>query len=200
MKKIGIIGGTFNPIHYGHLLLGEQAIEICQLDQVMFLPSGTSYMKDYQHILPGEIRLKMVELAIKGNPHFFASDMEVKRTGYSYTADTLLELHQMYPEYSLSFIIGADNLFSIETWKDPDIIFQNCTLIAAFRNNHKEEELISKKLELEQKYGAHIILLPERRVDISSSEIRERIKNDKSVSYLLPGNVLEFIKDNHFYE
>ena len=126
MSKIGILGGTFNPIHNGHLLLAEQARCFYGLDQVLFIPSGCSYMKRQEEILPGEIRFQMVQLAIADNPYFCASDMEIVREGNSYTCETITRLHAQYPEDELYYIVGADTLFQMEFWKNPEQIFTQC--------------------------------------------------------------------------
>ena len=126
MSKIGILGGTFNPIHNGHLLLAEQARCFYGLDQVLFIPSGCSYMKRQEEILPGEIRFQMVQLAIADNPYFCVSDMEIVREGNSYTCETITRLHAQYPEDELYYIVGADTLFQMEFWKNPEQIFTQC--------------------------------------------------------------------------
>ena len=126
MSKIGILGGTFNPIHNGHLLLAEQARCFYGLDQVLFIPSGCSYMKRQEEILPGEIRFQMVQLAIADNPYFCVSDMEIVREGNSYTCETITRLHAQYPEDELYYIVGADTLFQMEFWKNPFHAVPSC--------------------------------------------------------------------------
>ena len=133
MSKIGILGGTFNPIHNGHLLLAEQARCFYGLDQVLFIPSGCSYMKRQEEILPGEIRFQMVQLAIADNPYFCVSDMEIVREGNSYTCETITRLHAQYPEDELYYIVGADTLFQMEFWKNPEQIFTQCITAASVR-------------------------------------------------------------------
>ena len=136
--KIGILGGTFNPIHIGHLLLAEQAYEEYHLDQILFMPSGVSYFKDCQmSILSGKMRSDMVSLAIQGNSHFAMSDMEIKRSGNTYTCDTMLELRQEYSEDTLFyFIIGADTLYSMKKWKDVQIVFLGYTKHLFYYHRH----------------------------------------------------------------
>ena len=142
MSKIGILGGTFNPIHNGHLLLAEQARCFYGLDQVLFIPSGCSYMKRQEEILPGEIRFQMVQLAIADNPYFCVSDMEIVREGNSYTCETITRLHAQYPEDELYYIVGADTLFQMEFWKNPEQIFTQCITAASVRQGREDSALM----------------------------------------------------------
>lgn len=199
IKRIGIMGGTFNPIHQGHLLLAEQAREYCELDEVLFIPSGNSYMKDSSEILDGEIRIFMTAAAIEDNPSFTLSTMEVEREGATYTCDTIQDLREKEPFAQYYFIMGADSLFSMESWKDPGEIFKNCILVAAARDSRDTFSLTEKATELQAKYQARIIILPERKIDISSSEVRSRIREGKSVRYMIPDKVIDYISSNHLY-
>ena len=199
-SKVGIMGGTFNPVHNGHLLLAEQAREYCNLDEILFMPSGNSYMKEHDEIPDGETRISMTALAIEDNPYFALSTMEVERKGPTYTCETLAELKKLHSEIQYYFIIGADNLFSIETWWKPEEILACCTLIVALRGDKEERAILNKAADLKEKYNASIILLPERKFDISSTEIREKIKRGESVRYLLPDKVISYIEKNGLYK
>lgn len=199
MRKIGIMGGTFNPIHIGHLLLAESALAEYALDEVWFMPTGCSYMKREDNILSGEIRYHMVELATQGNRQFKVSDMEIKRDGYTYTYETLRDLKQIYPEHDFYFIFGADCLYTIEKWKSPQEIFDHCTIVAALRGDSSLEDMKAKKRDLENLFHAKILLLPFMQVEISSTLIRDRITNGKSVRYMLPEKVLSFIEEKQLY-
>ena len=199
-SKVGIMGGTFNPVHNGHLLLAEQAREYCNLDEILFMPSGNSYMKNHDEIPDGDTRISMTALAIEDNPHFALSAMEVERKGPTYTCETLKELKKLHSEIQYYFIIGADNLFSIETWWKPEEILACCTLIVALRGDKEERAILNKAADLKEKYNASIILLPERKFDISSTEIREKIKRGESVRYLLPDKVISYIEKNGLYK
>ena len=139
-KKIGIMGGTFNPVHYGHLLLAESAREVFELDKVLFMPSGDSYMKDASSILHGETRMQMLKLAIDGNPYFEISRIELDRTGPTYTCDTLAQLQQQNSEDTYYFIMGADSLLMLESWKDPEYVLRNCTIAAAVRGTGTDKK------------------------------------------------------------
>ena len=198
-KKIGVLGGTFNPIHFGHLLLAEQARQTFCLDLVLLIPSGLSYMKRTQEILPGEIRLEMARLAAADNPFFSVSDLEVKRSGNSYTCETLQQLHALYEGASLYYIVGADTLFQMEQWREPESIFSGCITAAAVRDGIADDRLKEKIDCLRRTYGADIRLLPSLHLEISSSDIRTRIREGRSVRYLMPENVRQFILSNGLY-
>jgi len=199
MKKIGIMGGTFNPIHNGHLLLAQWALEAEQLDEIWFMPTGISYSKEYFNVLPGEERLRMVELAIEDNSYFSVSDLELRRDGYTYTYETLEALKSYHPDDDFYFIMGADCLYTFENWKKPEYILQNCTLLAAVRGDVVWEDLELKKNDLVERLGGKIKLFPFINYEISSTEIRNRIKTNKEIRYLVPEAVREYITQKGFY-
>ncbi|MDY2700499.1 MAG: nicotinate-nucleotide adenylyltransferase [Lachnospiraceae bacterium] len=198
-RKIGIMGGTFNPIHNGHLLLAEDAREFFKLDEVIFMPSGNSYMKNTASILNGEIRAEMISLAIESNPHFSFSRIELDREGPTYTCDTLKELKQKNDEDQYFFIMGADSLLMLECWKNPEYIMHNCTLAVAVRGTGTEEKIEKIAAHLIYEYQADIRILPARYMDISSSEIRSRIEEGKSIRYMLPENVCSYMETKGLY-
>lgn len=198
-KKIGIMGGTFNPIHFGHLMVAEDARRYCKLDEVIFIPSGNSYMKETDEIIEGPKRLSMTELAISHNPSFSCSDIEIKRGGNTYTYETLIRLREIYPYAELYFIMGADNLFHIAKWKNADMVMKNCKIIAASRGEKSIDELQMQADWLKETYHAYIILLPERKMDISSTEIREKVFQNESIRYLTPDNVCDYIYKHKLY-
>lgn len=199
MRKIGIMGGTFNPIHNGHVALAQAAYDYCSLDEVWFMPSGVSYLKKKDEILSGEDRMAMTKLAIEGLDGFACSDLEVKREGNTYTADTLKILAEKYPEYEFYFIMGADSLFGLSKWKDPEVIAALCTLVAVVRDEVDLCELKSQQLFLERILNAKIILVPFHKINISSSVVREKIKNGEAVDDMVPKKVLEYIDQKHLY-
>lgn len=199
-KKIGILGGTFNPIHVGHLLMAETAREMAGLDVVILMPSGQSYMKAGTNVLPGPKRLEMIQLCIENNPNLITSDMEIRREGNTYTYETLLELKKICPTSELYFILGMDSLFYMENWVKPEVIFANCTILAAGRNNVSKQEVLRKKQELEEKFGAKIMLMDFPEIDISSSTIREKVRQNKSIRYMVHDKVWEYIHENGLYK
>ena len=199
MKKVGIMGGTFNPIHYGHLLLAEWAMDAKELDEIWFIPTGCSYMKAGKDILAPMERYAMTKQAISDNPKMKCLDLEIKREGYTYTYETMEELCREYPEHHFYFITGADCQLTIENWKYPERIFANCSMIAAVRGDATMDEMDSKRRELQEKYGADITLLPFLQLEISSTLIRERILKKQSIRYLVPEKVISYIEEKGFY-
>lgn len=199
-KKIGIMGGTFNPVHYGHLLLAEQAKEAFELDEVLFIPSGNPYMKDTAPVLDGKIRAHMTALALEGHPYFRMSSIELNKPGPTYTYETLEALKAEEPDCTYYFIVGADSLLTMETWKNPEMIFQNCVVAASVRGTGTEDKIRKIATHLIYEYQANIHILPARFMDISSSEIRERVSKGKSIRYMLPENVRNYIYDNNLYQ
>lgn len=199
MKKIGILGGTFNPIHNGHLALGESAYRQLGLNKVIFISSGISYLKK-DIIMPSkQHRYEMTCLACSNYPYFISSDIEVKKEGNSYTFETLSELKEIYDDSEFYFICGADTLFSLETWKNPDIIFTLATIVVAVRDELVTEDLQKKINELNSKYKASVIILSFNKIDISSTYIRKKISNNEDVSDLLPEEVYNYILNNRLY-
>lgn len=186
--RIGILGGTFNPVHIGHLILAEEVREKIKLDKVIFVPTYLPPHKDNSEIAPASARMAMVKLAIKGNRYFLASDMEIKRDGRSYTIDTLKEFKSIYPQDELYFIIGSDLLKYLDDWKDLDEIIKMVKFIVATRPGYPLEKIPS-----------HISTIPIRAVDISGFEIRKAIKENKSFRYLVPESVLKYIDKKRLY-
>jgi nicotinate-nucleotide adenylyltransferase len=194
MNKVGIMGGTFNPIHNGHLFLAEQAYEQLGLDKCLFMPSKNPPHKKEQEITSSEHRLNMVRLAIRDNPHFEASTIELDREGMTYTADTLKLLTSKHPNTEYYFIVGADSLLQMPQWKDPQTVFRLSTIAAAGRN-HLSEDILNQQIRgLKEEYDARIILLQMPDLEISSADIRDRIADGKSVRYYLPEQVTVYIK------
>lgn len=200
MKKVGILGGTFNPIHCGHIHLAECAMKKAGLDQILFVPSGISYMKDQSEILPAFHRLEMVKLAIEGYPAFTVSDIEIQKAGNSYSHETIWALQERYPDVRFFFLTGADTIFSIESWKDPVSIFRAVTILAAYREGTSLKQLLDQIDYLKGRYDADIRLIAADHVDVSSSELRAAIQSKRAVDGLLPQPVKEYIARNHLYQ
>lgn len=199
-KKIGIMGGTFDPIHYGHLLLAQNALTSFDLDEILFIPSGTPWLKESTKVLPKNKRVSMTGIAIEENPQFALSTIEIDRDGNSYSYETVEELKKSNPDVDYYFIMGADSLLQIESWKCPDRLMKECTLLVAVRNDCDREGLEKQISYLKGKYETDIRILETARIDISSTIIRDMIAEGKSVRYMLPDNVIEFIEKNHLYE
>ncbi|MFI3214287.1 MAG: nicotinate-nucleotide adenylyltransferase [Eubacteriales bacterium] len=200
VKRVGIMGGTFNPIHLGHLILAENACEELNLDEVLFIPSGNPYMKNPADVLDSKTRITMAGEAIEDNPHFALSTIEVDRGGDSYTYETIAELKKHNPTTEYFFIVGADNLFSMDSWICPEKIFSEVTIAAAIRDDLTVEELEKQIKVLNDKYQAKIIILSCRNVDISSTKIRERVREGKSIRYMVRHKTEMFIKRYNIYQ
>ena len=193
MRKVGIMGGTFDPIHIGHLIIAEKAREQFHLDEVLFIPSGTPYMKNVDEVLPGPIRTEMTSLAIEENPLFSVSTIEIEKEGSTYTYETLETLHEKNPNTEYYFILGADSLFAMENWKNPEKIFADCHILAALRNDKNIEEMETQAAYLKEKFNADISLIKTGNIEISSSMIRELVKEGHSIRYLVADAVYDYI-------
>ena len=197
--KIGIMGGTFNPIHHGHLILSEYIRIEANLDKIVFIPTGVPPHKYDVDVLDGETRLKMVELAIENNPYFISSDIEVNRTKMTYTIDTLIELKEMYKDCKLSMIIGSDTLLSLYTWKDFSKVLSLINFIVADRLGLNTDDVLSEIERLKDSFGANIVNIDSPVIDISSTSIRDRLKKGLSIKYLVPEVIEEYILKNNLY-
>lgn len=198
-KKVGIMGGTFDPIHYGHLMLAQNALDTFSLDEILFVPSGTPWLKESTKVLSRNKRVSMTGMAIEDNPDFALSTIEIDREGNSYSYETVAELKKEQPETAFYFIMGADSLLEIERWKHPDRLMADCILLVAVRDDCDKEGLKKQIAYLTDKYQADIRILPANRMDISSTKIRQMIQEGKSVRYMLPNQVIHFIQKNHLY-
>ena len=198
--KIGIMGGTFDPIHIGHLLLAQFAYEECALDEIWFLPNGNpphKQTKEGQDALAH--RVEMVRLAIDDVPYFKLCLHESRINRHSYTYKTMQELNALYPENEFYFILGADSLFAIEEWRNFIEIFPSCIILAAVRDDKDADDMKMQTVYLEQEYNARISLLKAPQLEISSTTIRERAEKGLSIHYMVPDSVADYIEKNHLY-
>ena len=192
-RKIGILGGTFDPIHNAHLLLGEAAREQFGLDRVIYIPNNLQHLKNRTEITSGEIRYQMVKMAISDNPYFTCSRIEIDNEEGTYTINTINSLKLMYPGDELYLILGGDSIIGIDTWYKADELLKSCTILAAVREEDDLPALDKKRRELSTRFGSDIRLLTFNRLDISSTEIRQRVKTGRSVRYLMPDECIEFM-------
>lgn len=197
MKKIGIIGGTFNPIHLAHLYIAYEAKCQLNLDKVIFMPAGSPPHKKNEDILEAPLRYKMVLEAIKKYEDFEISNYEIEKEGFSYTYETLENFKSK--DNILYFITGADCLINIEKWKNPDRIFKTSKLVVFNRPGYDKESLKLQKNEIEKKYNTSINFLDIMDLEISSTMIRDRIKEGKKIDFFIPKEVLDFIRKNNIY-
>lgn len=200
--KIGIMGGTFDPIHNGHLAIAQAAYEQFGLGKVWFMPNGNPPHKALADIGSSiEDRLEMVRLAIEGRTGFRLETYEAHQNRISCSYETMEHFAKTYPEDDFYFIIGADSLFTIEKWVHPERLFPTCTILAAFRDEIDTRDEMEKQMRyLKEKYHAKTALLVSPLVKISSSGLREQIKNGKSIRGFVPKKVEEYIKKECLYE
>ena len=195
IKKLGLMGGTFDPIHQGHLVAAEAVRTGFGLDKVIFIPSGQPPHKTEKAITPKETRFLMTELATVTNPYFEVSPLELTRSGFSYSADTVSYMrNQMDEGGELYFITGVDAVMEILTWKKIDVLFAGCTLIAATRPGFRPEvmrERLGKQLKPE--YMEKVITIEVPAMAISSTDIRDRVAKRRSIKYLVPETVEQYI-------
>lgn len=193
--RLGIMGGTFDPIHYGHLVTAEEALVQFNLDRVLFMPTGQPARKQDREVTPAEHRYLMTVIATANNADFEVSRMEVDRPGPTYTVDTMLELRDIHgPQAELFFITGADAVWEILTWKDSAILSDVCTFIAATRPGYD-----LSRFSAEDAARLRIEFMEVPALAISSTDIRERVRNRRPVRYLLPESVASYIAKHGLY-
>ena len=214
-RKIGIMGGTFDPIHNGHLWIAEHARREYGLSELWFLPAGDPYFKAGKQVTPAKLRLQMTELAVSELPYAMCMDTEVRRSGPTYTADTLREFHKREPEAAFYFIIGADSLFQLEKWHEPEALMRLSVILCAGRpaaggapvsaetkRPDRGNEVFAEADRLNQKYknaGCDIRLIHCEKLDISSTMIRKAVSLGQDISALVPEAVAAFIKKQGLY-
>ncbi len=200
IKRIGICGGTFDPIHNGHLIITENIRQDFELDKVLFIPSNKPPHKNFKKITEAAHRCNMVELAIEKNKYFEISTIEMNRAGFTFTVDTIKELKNKYEDnVELFFICGADVVFDLLNWKDPQEVFKITKFIAAYRTEYEVDSLHKQVKLLNKNYNANINLANTLYVEISSTMIRNRVANNKSIKYLVPDSVEKYIFENNLY-
>ena len=199
--KIGIMGGTFDPVHNGHLMLGHAAYKAFSLDQIWFMPNGNPPHKKSETIKStAEDRMKMTSLAIAPFPEFVLQPYEALRAEVSCSYQTMEHFSKIYPDDEFYFIIGADSLMAIETWIHPERIFPTCTILATYRNEVKTKEEMNRQIQyLSEKYHAKICLLETPLMPVSSHELRASLQSGDSVSEYMPAAVCSYIKQHHLY-
>lgn len=200
VQKIGIMGGTFNPIHNGHLLIAENALCQYRLDKIYFIPTGLSPHKGEQEMIPAKIRYEMIERAIYGNPGFTVSSIEIDSPKTSYTYHTLEKLSALYPDNRFYFIMGGDSLRDFPSWRNPKRICELCHLLAAVRNDMNMDMLYRYADAINRNFGGTVDLLNTPSFAVSSHEIRKRVRNHDSIRYLVPEEVRIYIEENQLYQ
>lgn len=197
--NIGILGGTFDPVHIGHLAVADEATSWLGLAEVLFVPAGKPWLKADARILPAEHRLKMVKLAIGDKPRFKLSTIEVEREGPTYTVDTIIELRwQFGAGDELLFIIGWDNLADLPRWRQPERLISMCRLVAVPRVGCPMPDLDSLEAVIPG-LSRRVIMLDKPEIDVSASVIRERVRQGLSINHLVPEAVEKYIKEHGLY-
>lgn len=199
MKKIGILGGTFNPPHTGHFLMALYAHSELNLDEVLFLPAGTVPHKDNSVIVPTQLRIEMLESVLRHYPYFNICSIEAAKSDPGYTYETLRELKKLYPEDELYFIVGADSLAYMDKWREPQKIFDNAVIAAACRSGISSDEFRRKGKELRERFGAEIVYLNMPLADFSSTEIRRRVRCGEPVDFMVPPEIVDYIRKHELY-
>ncbi len=198
-KALGILGGTFDPVHYGHLVAAQYAAYGFQLDRVIFVPTAQPPHKDTQEVLNAAHRLAMVKLAIADNPIFELSRLEIDRSGISYTVDTIEALRQTYPGTDIYFIMGMDSIYILDTWKDIERLVDMCRFIVVTRPAYQLDRNQPALQQVPEKFWAQADFLEVPAVDISSTNLRYRVQQGQPIRYLLPPAVEQYIYDNSLY-
>lgn len=200
VSRIGIMGGSFDPIHIGHLFIAEETLEALKLDRIVFIPAGVSPHKLNSKTTDSYHRLLMTALAVNSNPRFLLSNIEIQRGGPSYTIDTIRTLRRMLPEaIELYFITGGDTFIDIETWKDYEELLDLVSFVVFTRAGYDNQLLDNKIQLLKNNYNGNIIKISIPLLEVSSTDIRERIKQGRTVKYLIQENVEDYIIKNRLY-
>ena len=195
--RLGVFGGTFDPVHIGHLVIAEDARAALGLDEVLFVPAGEPWFKSYRRITPAHHRLAMARLATQDNPHFSVSDMEIRREGPSYTIDTLSELRRARPDADIFVILGVDALREIDRWRNPRRLFQMATVVGMARPGASlDPSVLNAAIP-----GAsdRLRLVDSALVDISGTDIRRRVASRASIRYRVHPAVAQYIRAHSLY-
>lgn len=198
-KKLAIMGGTFDPIHMGHLIIAEAVRDNMKMEAVLFVPSGTPPHKLDKCITGNDHRYKMTQLAMQKNPWFHVSAIEMLRRGNSYTIDTIQQIKEVCADTEIYFITGVDAIELIDTWKEAKKLVHSCKFIVLNRPGYALQKLKTAMKVLEADYNK-LYFLDAPLIDISSSDIRQRVRNGKSIRYLLPYEVEEYIYEKKLYQ
>jgi nicotinate-nucleotide adenylyltransferase len=199
---IGVFGGTFDPVHFGHLIMAEQCREQAALDQVWFVPSARPPHKLERPLTPFAQRVEMLALALAGQSAFRVEEIEKDRPGPSYTADTLDDLSGRHPDNQWFLLVGSDTLSDLPTWHDPERVVARATLVVVARSNHEvlPAELLRRNLSLPENSNLRLQLVQSPIIDISSSDLRARVASGRSLRYFLPRAVECYIQAKGMYQ
>lgn len=201
-QRVGILGGTFNPPHLGHMILAQDAAEAFELDQVWFLPCAQPAHKPGSIVAPAEHRIQMLQACVHGDPRWHLSLIEIERAGISYTIDTLRQLTKDHPDIDWHFIIGADTLLELHSWKSIEDLLPLCTMVSMRRPGFPAAEELRNQIQLPSPWPDRLVeqLFDGHLIDISSTEVRKRVALGQSIRYLVPAGVEGYILANRLYQ
>jgi nicotinate-nucleotide adenylyltransferase len=194
-RRVGVMGGTFDPIHHGHLVAASEVQSWFDLDEVVFVPTGDPWQKSDRVVSPAEHRYLMTVIATASNPRFTVSRVDIDRDGPTYTIDTLRDLHEQRPDDELYFITGADALADIFTWRSPDDLFELAQFVGCTRPGHEMDEATLAAIPSERVTMVEIPALA-----ISSTDCRARTRRGEPIWYLVPDGVVQYVVKHHLYE
>lgn len=197
--KTGVFGGTFNPVHKGHIMLAEYCMDSVGLDRIIMIPTAVPPHKISKNLASENDRLNMCKLACRGKENFFVSDIEIKRQGKSYTYETLTQLKEIYPDDHLYTIMGADMFLTLNRWKNSEIIFEKSSIITIPRDDENKLELENFYNKVLKAMGASSVILPNPVMSVSSTFIRENLDNFNLISDMLDKGVYDYIIKNNLY-
>ena len=200
MRVTGVLGGSFNPIHNAHIAMAESAHRQFEIPEILFMPTSLTYYKDSSELIEPEKRLDMIRLAIDevgGSDHMKVSCLDINRGGITYTYDTINDLKKSYDK--IYFIIGADSLMYIDKWHKADLFLHQCTLLVSRRAGSADDEINAQYEYLTDMLGADILFMDMELMPLSSSDIRKRIRDGRSVKGMLPDSVIKYIIKNDLY-
>lgn len=199
-ERIGVFGGSFDPVHMGHLTIAQDAVEQLELDRLIFVPAAVPPHKQSHTLADGKHRLEMLRLAAESNPAFEVSDMELKRGGVSYTFETMQQVQAEHPGAELFFIIGLDSLVELHLWRDIDALLEQCTVVPFARGGENPQDA-ADKIRLSGDWKAKLMkrLIRIHEIEISASEIRMRLAEGLSIRYLVPPEVEMYIFEHGLY-
>lgn len=198
-NKIALIGGAFDPIHYGHLVTAQTVYDNFDVDRVVIMPLGDAPHKEMSGAEAFN-RYEMAKRAAEDNPAFAVSAMEIERKGKTYTVDTISEIKAINPDIIIYFVMGADEILSVDSWREPERLLKMCSFVAVTRPGFDKAGVMEKTASVREKYGCEIYFLEVPALDISSSDLRDRLRNGKSVRYLMPDAVVRYIEEKHLYK
>jgi nicotinate-nucleotide adenylyltransferase len=200
IERIGVFGGSFDPVHIGHLTIAQDAVEQLELNRLIFVPAAVPPHKQEKTLVESHHRFEMLQLATEGNLSFEVSDMELQRGGVSYTFDTITQIQFEHPGAELFFIVGLDSLVELHLWRNVDKLLELCTIVP-FARGGEDPARVAEQIQLSEPWKTGLLerLIRIHEIEISASEIRMRLAEGLSIRYLVPPEVEMYIAEHHLY-